>query len=161
TEAERKTLLAWVDQGCPRGDPQDLPPPRPFVPGWTIGRPDVVFEMAEPPAVPARAPRGGGPHPYLEGEAEFTQGRWGEPGEARAGAAEVVHHIIVFILPPGQKFNKNNPNVPTLSGTAPGDMPLILEPGMAKLVPRGAKLIFQMHYTPNGKAVKDRSRVGL
>src|SRR5262249_51206498 len=41
------------------------------------------------------------------------------------------------------------------------DMPLILPPGMAKLVPKGARLVFQMHYTPNGKAQKDRSRVGL
>jgi hypothetical protein len=73
----------------------------------------------------------------------------------------VVHHIIVFILPPGQAFNRANPNMPTLSGTAPGDMPLMLPPGMGKLVPKGAKLVFQMHYTPNGKAQQDRSRVGL
>ena len=40
-------------------------------------------------------------------------------------------------------------------------MPLILEPGLAKKVPAGSKLVFQMHYTPNGKAQKDRSSVGL
>jgi peroxiredoxin/mono/diheme cytochrome c family protein len=160
-EADRKTLLAWVDQGCPRGDPQDLPPPRQFVRGWTIGKPDVVIEMPEAFDVPARAPRGGVPYQYFEAETHFTEDKWVERAESRAGAAEVVHHIIVFILPPGQKFNKTNPNVPTLSGTAPGDMPLILRPGMAKLVPRGSKLIFQMHYTPDGKPRKDRSRVGL
>ncbi len=40
-------------------------------------------------------------------------------------------------------------------------MPLILRPGMAKLLPKGATLVFQMHYTPNGKAQKDRSAIGL
>src|SRR5262245_63710038 len=40
-------------------------------------------------------------------------------------------------------------------------MPLILPTGMAKPVPKGASLVFQMHYTPNGKAQKDRSSIGL
>jgi hypothetical protein len=44
---------------------------------------------------------------------------------------------------------------------APGDMPLMLKPGQAKFVPKGSRLVFQMHYTPNGKALKDRSEVGL
>ena len=48
-----------------------------------------------------------------------------------------------------------------LAGTAPGDMPLKLPPGMAKKVPAGSKLVFQMHYTPNGTAQKDRSSIGL
>jgi len=32
---------------------------------------------------------------------------------------------------------------------------------VAKLVKAGSKLVFQMHYTPNGKAATDRTRVGL
>jgi peroxiredoxin len=160
-EADRKTVLAWIDQGCPRGDPQDLPPPREFVQGWTIGKPDVIFEMPQPYDVPAKTPKGGVPYQYFEVETNFTEDKWVERAESKGGATEVVHHIIVFIVPPGQKFSRANPNHPTLSGTAPGDMPLMLPPGMAKLVPAGARLVFQMHYTPNGKAQKDRSRVGL
>jgi hypothetical protein len=48
-----------------------------------------------------------------------------------------------------------------LVGEAPGDIPLILPPGVAKKIPAGAELIWQMHYTPNGKPGKDRSQVGL
>ncbi|MCI0463100.1 MAG: redoxin domain-containing protein [Gemmataceae bacterium] len=158
---ERKTILAWIDQGCPKGDMKDLPKPREFVKGWTIGKPDAVFEMKEEYAVPARGPKTGIPYEYFEVETGFTEDKWVERAESRPGATEVVHHIIVFIVPPGQPFNKKSPNFPTLSGTAPGDMPLILPPGMAKRVPAGARLVFQMHYTPNGKAQKDRSRVGL
>ena len=40
-------------------------------------------------------------------------------------------------------------------------MPLILPKGYAKFVPAGYELLFQMHFTPNGKPGKDRSRVGI
>jgi peroxiredoxin len=160
-ESDRKALLAWIEQGCPKGDPRDLPPPREFVRGWGIGKPDAIFEMQEAFDVPAKAPPGGIPYKYFEVETNFTEDKWVERAESRAGSPEVVHHIIVFIVPPDRKFHRNNPDVPTLSGTAPGDMPLILQPGMAKRVPKGARLVFQMHYTPSGKAQKDRSRVGL
>ena len=48
-----------------------------------------------------------------------------------------------------------------LVGWAPGEAPLILKPGQAKLVKAGSVLIFQVHYTPNGQPGKDRSSVGL
>jgi hypothetical protein len=48
-----------------------------------------------------------------------------------------------------------------LCGMAPGDMPMMLKPGQAKHLPKGSRLLFQMHYTPNGKAQKDRSQIGL
>ena len=38
---------------------------------------------------------------------------------------------------------------------------MILPPGLAKKVPAGSKFIFQIHYTPNGKATTDRSCIGL
>ena len=33
--------------------------------------------------------------------------------------------------------------------------------GMAKKIPAGAKFVFQMHYTPNGTAGEDRTKIGL
>src|SRR5262249_6684427 len=48
-----------------------------------------------------------------------------------------------------------------LCGEAPGDMPLILPKGMGKRIPAGSDLIFEMHYTPNGVAQKDRSIAGM
>jgi hypothetical protein len=48
-----------------------------------------------------------------------------------------------------------------LTGFAPGTRPHVLPPGMAKLIPAGWRLTFQMHYTPNGSPQKDRSSVGL
>jgi peroxiredoxin len=158
---DRATLLAWIDQGLARGDERDMPPPRQFPRGWKIGTPDVVFTMNQDFEVPARMPPRGVPYKYFEVPTHFAEDRWVERAEAQAGAPEVVHHIIVFIIKEGERFNPNDPQSPVLCGTAPGDMPLILKPGMARYLPRGARLVFQMHYTPNGKAQKDRSRVGI
>ena len=49
----------------------------------------------------------------------------------------------------------------TCAATAPGDLPTILPAGSAKLIPAGSDLIFEMHYTPIGRAKVDRSKVGL
>ncbi len=83
-----------------------------------------------------------------------------ERAEARAGAPEVVHHMLVFIIPKGERFRPDNPGA-VLVGMAPGEMPVMLPPGRAKKLPAGATLLFQMHYTPNGKAQDDLSKVGL
>jgi peroxiredoxin len=159
--AERSTLLAWVDQGCPRGDDADLPPPREFVPGWRIGKPDLVLSMPEEFDVPAEAPKGGIPYQHIEVDPGFKEEMWIERAESRVGAGPVVHHIVVFVVPPGLKFIPKTGNAPVLCGTAPGDLPLILPEGYGKRIPVGSKFIFQMHYTPNGVAVKDRSSLGL
>jgi peroxiredoxin/mono/diheme cytochrome c family protein len=157
---ERETLLAWIAQGCPKGDDKDLPRPVAFVEGWRIGKPDLILSMKEEFEVPAEAPKTGIPYQHFEVETNFTEDRWVERAEARPGANSVVHHIVVFINPPKEKFiPKRGGRV--LVGTAPGDMPLILKPGLAKKVPAGSKLIFQMHYTVSGTATKDRSSVGL
>jgi peroxiredoxin len=157
---DRTALLAWLDNGTPKGDDKDTPAARKFPEGWTIGKPDVIFKLPAPYAVPAETPRGGVPYRYFTVPTNFKEDRWVERAEARPGAAEVVHHIVVFIVAPGERFRPNIP-WPVLCGTAPGDMPLVLKPGLAKKIPAGGQLVFQMHYTPNGKAQSDQSSIGL
>jgi hypothetical protein len=48
-----------------------------------------------------------------------------------------------------------------LSIYTPGNSPDIWHPGLAKRIKAGSDLVFQMHYTANGKAGDDRSLVGL
>jgi hypothetical protein len=100
------------------------------------------------------------PYRYVSVHTDFKEDRWVERAEAKPGQPSVVHHIVVFIVPRGEFFRPDGPgNV--LCGTAPGDMPTMLEPGTAKKLPAGARLVFQMHYTPNGKACRDQSSVGV
>ena len=43
----------------------------------------------------------------------------------------------------------------------PGGVAYRTQPGQARLIPAGADLIFQMHYTANGHETLDRSKVGI
>jgi peroxiredoxin len=158
---DKRTILAWIAQGTPKGEDRDLPAPRTFESSWKIGKPDAVFEMPTAFEVPARMPRYGVPYKHFVVDPHFTEDKWVARAEARAGTPAVVHHIVVFIVPPGVDFYPGNPKSPTLCGTAPGDMPLILPDGMAKRIPKGSRLVFEMHYTPDGTAQKDRSSIAL
>src|SRR6185436_15412661 len=53
TDDEKKTLLAWVAGGAPKGNPKDQPPAPKYPDGWTIGKPDVILEMQEDYKIPA------------------------------------------------------------------------------------------------------------
>src|SRR5204863_9812838 len=48
-----------------------------------------------------------------------------------------------------------------LVGTAPGDTGVVFKEGTGKLLKAGSTLMFQLHYTPNGKATADRTSIGL
>ena len=47
TEQEIATIAAWVDQGAPKGDMAQMPPPRTFADEdvWHIGKPDLIVEI--------------------------------------------------------------------------------------------------------------------
>jgi hypothetical protein len=97
TQAEIDTLVAWADGGAREGDPAALPPLPTFPDGWQIGTPDVVFEMATEYEVPAR---GEIEYQYFEVPTNFTEDRWMQAGEVRAGDRAHVHHIIVYVREP-------------------------------------------------------------
>jgi hypothetical protein len=77
--------------------------------------------------------------------------------EVRPGDRSVVHHAIV-IVDSGDGFMGARGY---LAGYAPGAVPQIWRPGQARRIPAGSNLVFQMHYTANGKPSKDRTRIGL
>ncbi len=159
-DADKKKLLSWIRDGMPKGNVKESPKPKKFPEGWVIGKPDVIIKMPKKFSVPAEVPPRGVPYKYFSVATNFKEDKWVVRAEAKPGAPSVVHHIIVFVVPPGQFFNPERPGA-VLVGTAPGDLPTILPEGYAKKVPKGSKLIFQMHYTPNGKAQVDQSMIGL
>lgn len=48
-EQEIAQIVKWVDDGSPRGNPADMPPPLKFDDGekWSIGKPDLILESKE------------------------------------------------------------------------------------------------------------------
>jgi hypothetical protein len=159
TQDEIDTLSAWVDAGMPRGNDKDLPKAIDWPKGWVHGKPDLVLSMPEEFEVPAT---GSLPYKYWIVDTNFAEDKWVRMAEARPGTPGVVHHIVVYVLRPGQKqpFLQDG-TLSVLVGWAPGDLGLVCPPDTAFRVPKGAQLRFELHYTPNGKAVKDRSSVGI
>ena len=151
---QRATLLAWVEQGTPLGDASKLPPPAKFAQGWTIGTPDLVIETPRDYTVPAQ---GVIDYVFVRVPTNFKEDKWIQAAEAVPGDRGVVHHIIAYI----DEHKGGRPTENHLCGYAPGDMPSIYPPGIAKKIPAGADVLFQIHYTPNGKAATDRSKLGL
>jgi peroxiredoxin/mono/diheme cytochrome c family protein len=164
TDVEKQQIYDWVDHGCPEGDPSQLPPPRQFASGWQIDEPDQVFYMSDKPfLVPAE---GTVEYQYFEVDPGWKEDVWIKGAEARPGNRGVVHHIIVFVKPPtaGENpFTRGSGVGPTdlLAGYAPGTPPLSSRHGTGRKIKAGSKLLFQMHYTPNGRATEDRSYLGL
>jgi hypothetical protein len=174
SQKEVDTIVAWVDGGLKEGDPKDLPANPKFTEGWTIGQPDLVLSMTEEYSVPAD---GVVPYKYFVVPTNFSEDRYIQAAEIKPGNRAVVHHVIVTVREPdegkppgageirdpqeeGEARRGRNPDG-MLVGTAPGMPPLMLQPGKAKLVKKGSVLVFQMHYTTNGEAAKDRTGVGL
>ena len=159
-----------------------------FTDGWTIGAPDAIFTMAEPFEVPAE---GVVAYQYFQVPTNFAEDKWIQAIEVKAGDRSVVHHVIVFAFEPGAKRPRVLEFAPEqepvkdqskpaeerpagvaserppkqmggpLVGVAPGTEAVVLKPGMARQLKAGTLLTFQMHYTTNGKAARDRSSVGF
>ena len=159
-DAEKQLLQDWVGNGLPRGSAEDLPPQPQFVDGWALGKPDLVLTIPEPITVP---PTGVVDYQYATIDPGFTEGKWVRASEIRPGVRSVVHHIIVFINPPGGDpiLEERGVGFETVGGYVPGSPPMRLDDGVARYVPPGSTFVFQIHYTPDGTEQKDQSRIGL
>jgi peroxiredoxin/mono/diheme cytochrome c family protein len=162
SEDEIGMIRAWVAAGAPQGDPAALPEPRVFATGWQIGEPDLVIAMdSKPHRVPAT---GTVEYQYFQVDPGFKTDMWVSAAECRPGNRAVIHHIIVGIRGEGEFEGEgvhDSLQSDWIAATAPGSPPMILPPGYAKRIPAGSKLIFQVHYTPNGTRTTDLSSIGL
>ena len=158
TNEEMHTIAAWAKSGAPEGDPKDLPAQPSFTEGWHIGTPDMVISMNKDYSVPAD---GVIPYQNFRVETTLTEDKWIQAAEIHPGNRAVVHHVIVYMHEPGAQGQGGDGKDPLLVGFAPGEQPAVYAPHEAKLLKKGTTLIFQMHYTPNGKAATDCTSVGL
>jgi len=184
------TIGAWVDAGAPEGNPADAPAPRQFADGWNIvpagQTPDMIIQMPEPYEVPAE---GTVEYTYIILPTNFTTDTWVTAAEIRPSNRAVMHHAVLYLRTPGSKwlheYPKGVPFVPSpregtegrssdgdrtqegtladewLVGYVPGAPPYTLPKDMAFLVKAGSDFVLQLHYTTNGKALADQTRIGL
>jgi hypothetical protein len=206
TDAQKSTIVRWVETGAPEGDAKDLPQAPEYTTGWKIGTPDAVFEMQEDYPIP---PSGEIPYLYFEIPTNFDEDRWIRSWEVRPGDPAAVHHVIVYLrpqpdpnappttrpapgtprpqgvvtfaegmdIPAGQTggdplpedqrkvFPNYRPRPRGVSGSiggfVPGNGTRVFPAGTAVRLPKGASLVFQMHYTTTGKPTTDRTKMGF
>ncbi|HEX8838610.1 MAG TPA: hypothetical protein VF748_16835 [Candidatus Acidoferrum sp.] len=177
---EIATLAAWVQAGAPAGDKKDAPPPRLWAEGWSIPKPDLVLSM--PKAVPLPA-TGDVEYTYEIVPTHFAEDRWVQMAEVLPQLRSNVHHAVVYIRPPDSHWLRHAPvGIPFTASTltdsedrrgahwtdsdillvyAPASSPDEWPADMAKFIPAGSDLVFQMHYTTNGRAASEQTAIGL
>ncbi len=180
SQEEISTLVAWANAKAPEGNPQDAPPSPHWTDGWNISPPDLVLAMPKPVAIPAH---GDIEYTYEIVPTNFSEDKWIQMSEIRPSSRSHVHHAVVYIRPPDSPWLRGAPiGAPFTASTlgdehlrhdahsttsdmllvyAPGSSPDHWPDGMAKFVPAHSDLVFQMHYTANGKAATDQTSVGM
>jgi hypothetical protein len=178
TRPQVAALASWADGGTPLGDSKEIPPAPVFAKGWKLGKPDAVIEMPEAFAVPAE---GRDVYRCFILRNPFTDDRWVSGIEYEPGNRAVVHHVSAFLDTTGQArrmaeaakdgagyVNPTPGNGPgytpvagQLGGWTPGHAARRLPPGVGILLPKGADIVLEVHYHPDGKVEKDRSRLAL
>ncbi len=164
TAEETQTLVHWVEAGAPRGegpDPLALAAPNNFV--WetegTLGKPHAVI------GIPASEIPATGVVDYKYHHVKNTVGRdvWVQAAEVLPGDRAVLHHVItVFgdVITEGKWKGRLRPKG-GLRGYAPGMTNEGFPENTGVFLPADATIEFQVHYTTNGRATLDASKMGL
>lgn len=168
------TFRAWVENGCPAGNPTDAPPRQtwPSPEDWAIGEPDFVFEMPEPYVVPLfRLDE----YIFYRITANFSEDRYIQAIEVKPGNKAVVHHIGAIVGPHNEKqltgtqamfelYGLTGDRVKKVGDYIAGDPfnARTYANDFALKMPAGHDIFFEMHYTPTGqKEQPDISRMGI
>jgi mono/diheme cytochrome c family protein len=172
TDAEIARIAAWAKAGAPEGEAKDKPAVPLFALGWLAGKPDAVLST-KPFAISAD---GRDIFQCFVVPMNFDSERYVKTVEFHPGNPSVVHHALFFLDMTGEarRLAGESPDgsypcfggpriVPAggLGGWAPGATPSPLPAGMAHVVEKGADLVMQIHYHPDGKPETDRSELGL
>lgn len=155
---EARTLVHWVEAGAPRGTgPDPLTLQDKTWSEWTLGQPDLIVE------VPAYDVPATGVVNYQYPRAPNPVGHdvWIRAIEIIPGNRAVVHHVLAGIDDPGNGSQRAiRGQIGELGGYAPGKNAVPYPADSGILLRKEASFRFQMHYTPNGKAATDVTRVG-
>lgn len=164
SEMDKADLLAWFKDGAPAGEKTDAPLPRSFPTDWVIGKPDLILQLEKPIDIKATGVMN---YQTVVVDTKLDEDRWIQAVEIRPTAKEVVHHVLVFTAPAKTGFElfPPKPRGGEASGFfaayVPGNSAQIFPEGFGKKLAKGSRLVFQIHYTPNGTATKDQLEIAF
>ena len=162
SDDEIRTLVHWVEAGAPRGEGADLLAENSQSwPIWAMGEPDVIIDIP-PEDVPAS---GVVDYKYKMVTNPLDKDVWVKAAEIIPGDRSVLHHVITSfgeLETEGRRAGRLKRGTGGgLGGYVPGAEGKPFPDDTGILLPAGATIEFQMHYTPTGLATTDASRMGL
>ncbi len=160
SEKELSILELWAAGGAESGDLQKVTRLIAATSGWLLPKePDLVIPMSEDAY---RVPKEGTVnYQYFRADVGNDKDLWVRGLEILPGARDVVHHVLVFVAPKGMRKRDLGGARTFLAGYVPGTRAELMPSGYAKRIPANSELVFQVHYTPNGTAMEDLSKLGL
>jgi hypothetical protein len=141
------TIAKWVSDGAPQGDPKDLPTAVAFPSEetWFIGTPDYTtttddFKMYAK-----------GSDWWIDQYAEITipEDRWIKAMEVKPSNRRIVHHAVVYAIEPDAPAGTPESGV-QLTEYAVGKYGDIFSDNTSRLLKKGTRLRFDMHYNASG-----------
>lgn len=174
SEEERQTIISWVNAGAPEGDVGELPEPTVSSGEWQLGQPDMVLEMKEP----YTPPRGRDTYRCFVVSNPTEETMYVSAVDVHPGDRKIVHHVIMYIDEKGlaERLDEKEEGAgytcfggpgfelsigSMLGGWAPGTIPRHLPDGIAIQVPRGGRLVMQVHYYAAGRTGEDQTKVAV
>lgn len=159
-ERDKTDLLAWIDsRSRPLGDPADAPLAQTWPKEWSIGTPDLVLPLSRAYDIKAT---GFMRYQFDVVETKLTEDKWVTAYEILPSERDVVHHVIVTVHEPGTAVRDRGEGASGYwAAYVPGNSAREYPAGFARRLPAGAKVSFQIHYTPSGMAKKERLKMGL
>ena len=153
SQDEIDTVVNWVNNGAPRGNPKDMPAVPVYSKSeWNLGEPDYVIEF-ENFDVP-----GNGPDLFHDHviNTDLSEDKWITKVEVLPGADEVVHHVILW------KGDQGGGKATGWIGAwAAGAEPMNFPEGTGRMLKKGSVIRGDMHYHPADKDFSDKTRVGF
>src|SRR6266566_3977458 len=180
SDDERNTVLAWIAAGTPLGDLADSPAPLPVSDSpWQLGDPDLVLTMPEytPP------PRATDTYRCFVLPTGLAENRFIAAAQALPGNPQITHHVLLFLDEIGESEKLDGqdgqpgytcfggPNLTSsagdilngtlLGGWAPGARTRRLPDDIGVPIPKGARIVMQVHYHPAGREGSDKTQLGV
>lgn len=160
-DAERQTLLDWLDSERAVGDPRDAPVARAYLSGWTLGSPDALLISPDVDIPPAG--------PMVQQSVVMTtrqkQDTWLSSVEVLPRTRKAVHHVMLYLLPPpdgGPMLAEPRDECSDLIGTfGPAWSGTVFPEGSGMRVPAGAVILAKVYSRPFGDVMKENIRVSL
>jgi hypothetical protein len=153
------TIARWVDNGAPQGNPGDMPPAPTFSSdaAWFIGTPDLLVTTDQDFVMYPN-----GPDWWLDqfGEVKLTEDRWIKAMEIKPSNPKIVHHAVVYAIEPNAPEGTPESGV-QLHEFAVGKYGDIFADNTGRLLKKGTRLRFDMHYFAVGSAQHNKTTIAF